>query len=244
MGWAASNSFGRCGRRPATALKRQQYGEKGQVDDALAEALAFAVTFVDYIPPSVVSLRPVGARQLVVYSDAEYTPGSGQPPRLGWVVFPGGDDPVARTLLLEPQILGLWKPRVQQIYPAETFAPLAAIMDFPALFQGADVLWFVDNEAACSTLIRGASREEDVATIAELTQLSLLRLRTRVWFEWVDSKANPSDGLSREGLACPMFGHLAREATQPDWQVLRNQAASYRLAAGLPEPGPEVRPPE
>ena len=170
----------------------------------------------------------------MVYSDAEYTPGSC--PRLGWVVLPKKGTPVARTLLLDPLVVSLWKPRSQQIYPAETFAPLAALMDSPEVFANSDVLWFIDNEAACSTLIRGASREEDVGTIAELTHLHLLRLQCRVWFEWIDSKANPSDPLSRVGLECPLFGHLAREAKQPEWLSLRAAADTYLKAAGLPSP--------
>ena len=234
MGWAASNNFGRCGRIPTAALKLQQYGQSDVVRQPLAQALAFAAAFVDVVPPREVRLLPVASRLLTVYSDAEYTPESGRPPRLGWVVFDGSEDPVvARTLLLDPAIPDQWKPRQQQIFPAESFAPLAALLDSPGIFANADVRWFIDNEAACSTLIRGASREEDVSTIAELTHLHLLRLSTRVWFEWIDSESNPSDGLSRLGLACPLFGAQARTAAQPDWRDLSAKSSTYLAAAGF-----------
>ena len=94
---------------------------------------------------------------------------------------------------------------------------LSALCDAPEIFSDCDVIWFVDNEAACSTLVRGASRESDVNDIAELTHLHSLKLRCRIWYEWIDSKSNPSDGLSRQGLDCPLFGTRAAEATEPQW---------------------------
>ena len=66
-------------------------------------------------------------------------------------------------------------------------------------------------------VIRGASREGDVSDIAEVTHLLMLRFGIQVWFEWVDSNSNPSDGLSRDGAICPLFGHLAQAAVEPPW---------------------------
>ena len=63
------------------------------------------------------------------------------------------------------------------------------------------MIWFVDNEAAVSTLIRGAAKPEDLDRVAACASVSLLQLSCRVWWEWIDSKSNPSDGLSRKGLA-------------------------------------------
>ena len=45
-----------------------------------------------------------------------------------------------------------------------------------------------------------------------------VRLGARIWYEWIDTAANPSGGLSRQGLRCPMFGHRARVARHPAWQ--------------------------
>ena len=66
-----------------------------------------------------------------------------------------------------------------------------------------DVLIFVDNEAAVSALIRGASRVADAAQLSELFHALLLKLAARAWVEWVDSDSNPADGLSRRGLQDP-----------------------------------------
>ena len=39
-----------------------------------------------------------------------------------------------------------------------------------------------------------------VHTMVQLAHYFLQHFRVRVWFEWVDSHSNPSDGLSRAGL--------------------------------------------
>ena len=96
-------------------------------------------------------------------------------------------------------------------------AVMEAVAESPEIFRDKDVLWFVDNEAACASLIRGASSQEDVAVVAEVVHLLTLRLGCRIWFEWIDSKSNPSDGLSRLGLACPDWGAWAKVAGQPPW---------------------------
>ena len=36
-----------------------------------------------------------------------------------------------------------------------------------------------------------------------MSALQFSTLESRIWFEWVDSDANPADGLSRMGIADP-----------------------------------------
>jgi len=236
IGWSASNSFGRCGRLATLALKDRHYESVCHMTDRLREALTFAAVMAKNLPPRAVGISRSSPRKLVIgYSDAEYKPGSGIPPRLGWAFFhPDLSLPIARTCLLDDSTVDSWKPRSQQIFPAETFAVLAALVTHAALLKGCDILWFVDNEAACSTLIRGASREEDVHLIAEITHWTAMKMDVRIWIEWIDSSSNPSDGLSREGLLCPRFGHLASEVHEPDWAEL---SSSFRTLEGLADIG-------
>ena len=67
-----------------------------------------------------------------------------------------------------------------------------------------DVLWFIDNEAAVSSLVKSTSKELDVHRISQATHALLGLLSSRCWFEWIDSDSNPADGLSREGLQDPV----------------------------------------
>ena len=141
---------------------------------------------------------------------------------------------MAHTLLLTEEITDQWEPRKTQIFAAEAIAPSIALVEDPDFFMDKDVIWFVDNEGACSTLIRGACSPEDVTGIAELTQLIAMRLGARLWFEWIDSKANPSDGLSREGLGCPWFGPAATDARHPKWHVAPDHTSRLIRAASAP----------
>ena len=82
----------------------------------------------------------------------------------------------------------------------EAFAAAAAPWISPEIFADRDSVWFVDNAAAVSTLIRGAAKPEDIDRIATAVAFQNAHLRHRPWFEWIDSDSNPSDGLSRDGL--------------------------------------------
>jgi hypothetical protein len=95
-----------------------------------------------------------------------------------------------------------------------------------------DVVWFVDNEAAVSSLIRGTSRSGDVGHIAAIAQLRLLQLGASPWFEWIDSHSNPSDGLSRDGLEDEWTlkqGWSLGEGIQPPWGFLLGECAALDM---------------
>jgi len=55
-------------------------------------------------------------------------------------------------------------------------------------------------ECAVSSLIKASSPQSDIHLIAQFSQAAYHALQARVWFEWIDSASNPSDGLSRSGL--------------------------------------------
>ena len=106
-------------------------------------------------------------------------------------------------MTVNQSITGHLLERKQQIMALEAFAALAAPMISPELFQHKEIIWFVDNESAVSSLIRGASRPHDVNHVAALSTVLYSKLDAKVWFEWIDTESNPADGLSREGLEDP-----------------------------------------
>eukprot|EP00974_Lingulodinium_polyedra_P129315 11209577-Lingulodinium_polyedra.AAC.1 len=61
--------------------------------------------------------------------------------------------------------------RKQQIFAVETFCGVAVPVNHAAALRGRDVLWFVDNEASVSTLIRGGSHAEDIGQLALVAHL-------------------------------------------------------------------------
>ena len=208
--WAAGNTFGRVGRLGLRALKTRQYQKEEGLDmnEQLELGLRFLVGILPQLGPR--STRIVGTtpRPTVVYSDAswpermtaEEAVAKGEPPRLGWVVFSPGERPKGYSMELGREFLTTLFPRQTQILAAEAVAVLTALVLAPDGLSGKELVWFIDNEAALSSLIRGGSKAEDVGHIAACTQLAMLDHSCAAWYEWVDSASNPADGLSRDGI--------------------------------------------
>ena len=140
------------------------------------------------------------AKPVLVYSDASFEANT---LRLGWVIFAGDQQPVGGSCLIPEEEIAKWKARRQQIFPGESLCGL--IIPFFHIEQLAqcDVVWFVDNCAAVAALVKCSSTEADVHTIVQHSHWLLHRAGVRVWYEWIDSKSNLSDGLSRLGIQDP-----------------------------------------
>lgn len=208
-GFASTNLFARCGRLCMGPLKQRQYFDKGRAvkeGSQLESALKHLARVVPVAVPRSISVWTGSEPPVLVYSDASwpsYMDGedSVKIPRVGWVVMIPGRQPLGFTCVVNHSILSRLAPRRQQIMALEAFAAVAAPWTSPELFQGRDILWFIDNESAISSLVRGSSRPEDVDNIAAMATVQALQLSFRPWYEWIDSKSNPSDGLSRAGAA-------------------------------------------
>ena len=101
---------------------------------------------------------------------------------------------------MKGKALASLQPRTTQIFPAEVIAVLACLHEHNELLSNRDVVFFIDNESGCSSLIRGSTSAEDVAHFVHLVHFTLLKAGARGWFEWVDTHSNPADGLGRDGL--------------------------------------------
>ena len=95
-----------------------------------------------------------------------------------------------------------WK-LTHPIIAAEAFAVLAAIWQHRHLLTGRDVIFFIDNEAAASAMIKGDSRLPVVGTMAMCVQLLFNPLQNSNLVRVVDSDSNLADGLSRDGVEDP-----------------------------------------
>ena len=201
-GWLASNSFGRLGRLGSAVLKHLQYDRRSsaRLTDSQVRALQFHRAVVAQVPPRQMATCPSSPRApVVLYTDAEYTPGA--QPRIGLVLFRDPPErPQGATFVLPEIVTDRWLPRKQQIFPAEAIGVPMALAYLARHLRGRDVIVFCDNAAAVSALIRGASKSEDVLEIAELFIACCLMVGCRCWIDWVDSHSNPADGLSRDGI--------------------------------------------
>ena len=86
-----------------------------------------------------------------------------------------------------------------------------------------DVVWFVDNTSALTSLIKGSSPVEDNNEMALFAASALTSMNVRCWFEHVDSEANPADPLSRDGFS----DALVQAWVQQGWLHLREAAVDW-----------------
>ena len=84
--------------------------------------------------------------------------------------------------------------------PAESLAVPTVLLHYQHALRGREVLWFIYNDAACASMIKGSSREHEVDALATWAHLLSFQAHCPIWYEWIDSESNPSDGLSRNGL--------------------------------------------
>ena len=64
--------------------------------------------------------------------------------------------------------------------------------------RGRCVTWYIDNTSAASAAIKGTSPTEDNSPMALVAALLAAKCGCRIWVEYIQSKQNPSDILSRD----------------------------------------------
>ena len=67
-------------------------------------------------------------------------------------------------------------------------------------FRQCTGVWYIDNIASLMSLLKGRSDNEDLDHMSQLIHLLLFHLQCSLWFEWIQSKSNWSDGISRTGF--------------------------------------------
>ena len=190
--WLFSACAGNAARY-ASPLLRQSQGEGiaqlSTEDRLVLECLRHMVRTAR---PRVMDASCTAPPFLTIYTDASFEEGE---LRLGWVIFPpSSGEAVAGTCLVPDKVVSEWKPRQQHIFPGETLAALIIPILYPDLVKNMDALWFIDNQAAVSAAITGSSKEGDIHEIAHYAAVLRINIAFRVFFEWVDSDSNPSDG--------------------------------------------------
>ena len=79
----------------------------------------------------------------------------------------------------------------------EQAALILGILKFKDILRERSVLWFEDNAAVLSGLVKGTSGHAKLDSGAASIHLLLAALGARTWLEYVESGAKWSDGASR-----------------------------------------------
>ena len=134
-------------------------------------------------------------------ADASYEASAPSPARLGLVYFSDSVvTPLGLAAVVSDTELSALQSRLQQITACEMMPVLYLLISHSALVAGRDVLWWFDNQASVSLLIKGSSSQQDLAAISAAVHLYAAHLGCRLWFEWIPTVLNCSDELSRNGI--------------------------------------------
>ena len=106
--------------------------------------------------------------------------------------------------------------RKQQIGHVEIVGAIVPYLSAPELLAGRDVVHWIDNTSAIAALCKGYSNFPDSARLVHAFHAWQAIAQADVWFEYVRSKANPSDEPSRcPSLWWAVFRPIAAVASAP-----------------------------
>jgi hypothetical protein len=217
------------GRPLSTAMSSVYAHASGSGNsDTLQNAFDVIATVVTSAPARSVPVFPTGDPPVIVYSDAS-TDAMGPDIsglRIGiWLMAPRST-PLVFVVDVPQWVVDSWNHRATYITIAELLAIPILTLSRPELIAHQCLWWFVDNQAALSALVRNSSTASDAAALAQTAALSMAMLRTRVYFEWVPTKANIADPLSRDGWSDTTVrqwlheGRVRRGDMQVPWHQL------------------------
>ena len=173
------------------------------LSSSLMVGIDFFMYVIPFLKPRVYQLGIIHQRPIVAYSDAEWT--ANHPPLLpsrglgGCVIT----ESLYRSCstVTPTDILFSLAPRQTQIIPLELIAAIGLIHTFPSVSEGKEVIFFIDNQSVCGALTKGISHSRDIQFLSTGFHAMCAKIGCKVWIEWVPSKSNPADILSREHVS-------------------------------------------
>ena len=197
--------FGQLGRAGLRPFLERQYRHRPpwRLCDALRRAIRFYQAVLERPPQRWVTVRQRMRPPLIVASDAQVEPGSF--PGAGFLIFDSENGSHAGGYFEfyeeELEFIGSSMAKIrdgqQPIARCECAVLPAAIHASWDLFRGRDVIWMVDNTVALSSIVKGCSSDQYLEAIVAHFWISSWRLDARIWVEYIDSKSNWADGISR-----------------------------------------------
>ena len=106
---------------------------------------------------------------------------------------------LGKVIALPERLYSIWGARAVYIAQLELLAVLVALTEVAGLVRGANSIWFIDNVAALMALVKGSSGSHSLDQMANLVHLACYAIRSVPYFEYIESKANWADEISREG---------------------------------------------
>ena len=126
---------------------------------------------------------------------------------------------IAWKAVVPAQLQERWASIQDQYIPmVEQSAVVMGLLEAKDIVAGRDVIWYEDNSVVLSGLVKGASGEHDLDQGSSCVHLGLAVMKTRIWWEYIGSKANWSDEASRGGDSLLLRnGFLIKAGVIPTW---------------------------
>ena len=196
--------FARVGRAGLAAIKDRQYNHKTGLTPEIISTFDFLQDLFKMQPRREYSLMRNLFSRILVASDAAYENGKGSAGFLA-VLNPGQPTEVrvGRVIDIPPEIYKFWGHRETYITQLELLAVFVAMVELAGLIRHSHGLWCIDNVAALMALVKGTSVVPSLDQMTKATHLGAFALESQAYYEYVESKANWADEISRLGMEGP-----------------------------------------
>ena len=194
-------TFGHVARAGLNSIKERQYSSERCLTAELQRAFNMIDAIFELQPRRVVELHPSLSGHLLAASDASQdAPRQGN---AGVLLQTAYGFRCGTVITIDSAIFDLWSDHPTKIAQLELLAIVQGILAFPELFRSSSVVWYIDNVAALMSLVRGRSDNAELDFMSQLVHLLLFHLHCHSYWEWIQSKSNWADGISREGFRDP-----------------------------------------
>jgi hypothetical protein len=201
--------FGRIGRACLQPILHGPDDGSERLTRSAAAAMRFIIRVLPALRPMCMQLQQAKEAPALVYTDGCH---EGQTLDIGYLIGIPFDDahdkpPHERTTAdydwihgggpIPHDIREAFVERKQQIGQVEIIAGLVPYISHPDRLAGRRVLHFIDNSSAVAALTKGYSNLPDSARLVHTFHAWQAYAQADVWFDYIRTKANPSDEPSR-----------------------------------------------
>ena len=199
-----SGVYGKIGRAGLNAIKHRSSEFVDTLTSDILKSLQCMEEIIDMKPHRKVQVWPGNVTRFTGASDAAFEKSKGSGGFLAVFFEPNHRQlRVGRVVDINPDVYQHWGTHETYIAQLEMLMILVAMIELAPILRGRRGVWYIDNVAALMAMVRGRANNADLDKMAEILQGAMFALHIWIYFEWVESDSNWSDGISREGLDDP-----------------------------------------
>ena len=190
----ASRQWGRCARSYVWPVYHQaNHGLTDELSPQLRWSIFVLLRLLSEARPRII--RPLLQRKLLIM----YWDSCGKPECLAGLLLSHNDGGKFFSTSCAPSVQRFLDPELEENRNTqlETLAPVLCLSTFSSQLEGCDILAYGDNQTALGALRKGYSPSLFMCSIVAEFWCMAQALDIHVWLEYVASKDNPADPLSR-----------------------------------------------